>query len=90
MSLATNRFLELRQGDVMENTMQIVLGTILVYLVWERSRPPHIFVESNLPCVNDTILEMIPHNNLLHYVMIAKDAYLRLHERCRPPHRGKV
>ena len=56
----------------------------------ERRRAPTIPTEPELQWVANDVLNILDHDKVLHYVIMARDAYFGLHHRCRPRMMGHV
>jgi hypothetical protein len=54
---------------VMENTMHTNLGSISIDLNGERYKPPPISVELDLHFGDDTMLELLPYEDLFQYII---------------------
>ena len=50
----------------------------------ERRRAPTAPIETELQWVDDDVLNLLDHNSMLQYAIMAHGAYFILHQRCRP------
>ena len=74
----------------MAGTMHTALGSVIVSMHEERSRPPHRHTNHELSWVDELIIQVFDHKTLEMYDLSAQDAYYRLYERCSPPSTEKV
>ena len=56
----------------------------------ESRRAPTTPVEPELQWVDDDVLNLLDHESMLQYAIMARDAYFRLHQRCRLRPMGQV
>ena len=56
----------------------------------ERARAPTAPTDPELRWVEDDVICLLDPHTLAEYAIIARDAYFRLHQRCRPRPTGQV
>ena len=56
----------------------------------ERRREPNALAEPELQWVTDDVLNILDHDTVPQYAIMAHDAYFGLHHRCRPQLMGQV
>ena len=56
----------------------------------ERARPPTAPTDPKLQWVDDDVICLLNPQTLAEYAITARDAYFRLHQRCRPRPTGQV
>ena len=72
-----------------EETHMAMHGTMMVVHA-ERCRAPTPPTEPELQWVANDVLNIIDHDTVIQYAIMARDAYFRLHHRCRPRPMGHV
>ena len=71
------------QSAFTEVTHMTMHGTMMV-VQEERRRAPTAPTEPKLQWVSTDIINIIDHDTVLQYAIMARDAYFRLHDRCMP------
>ena len=66
-----------------EVTRMAMHGTMIA-MEEERRRAPTTHAELELQWVANDVLNILDHDTMLQYVIMAPDAYFRLHDRCSP------
>ena len=56
----------------------------------ERARAPTTPTDPELRWVDDDVIHLLDPHTLAEYAITARDAYFRLHQRCRPRPTGQV
>ena len=72
-----------------EATCMTMHGTMIPVHA-ERHRAPTTLAEPEIQWVTNDFLNVLDHDTLLHYAIMARDAYFGLHHRCRPRPMGHV
>ena len=72
-----------------EVTCMTMHGTMIAMQV-ERHRAPTAPVEPEIQRMTNDFLNVFDRDTLLHYAIMAHDAYFGLHRRCRPRPMGQV
>ena len=65
-----------------EETQMTMHGTMMVVQA-EKRIAPTAPADPELQWVADDVLNILDHDTVLQYVIMARDAYYRLHHRCR-------
>ena len=77
------------RGTLAEATLMTMhFGMMVVQS--ERRRAPTAPAELELHWVDNDVLNLLDHDSMLQYAIMAHDAYFRLHQRCRPRPMGQV
>ena len=77
------------QSSLAHATSMAIHGALMAVQA-ERGRAPTAPTDPELRWVDDDFIHLLDPHTLAEYAITARDAYFRLHQRCRPRSTGQV
>ena len=88
--VAESSQLATKEGSALAQATHMEMHGTMMDVQEERRRAPTALAEIELQWVADDVLNILDHNTLLQYAIMACDAYFGLHHRWRPRPMGQV